>query len=181
MKMSEMLKKYREEIVPALMKKRGYQNLMQVPKLQKIVISTGIGSSMEKDVFTEAKEQISVITGQTPVTTKAKKNVANFKLRVGMPVGVMVTLRGKRMYEFLDRMVHNAMPRIRDFRGISAKGYDGAGNYNLGIQDISVFPEVDLDKVKHQLGINIAMVTSAQTDEEASELLKLLELPFATA
>jgi large subunit ribosomal protein L5 len=121
-----------------------------------------------------------MITGQQPVIVKAKKNVANFKLRVGMPVGVMVTLRGKRMYEFLDRFIHNALPRVRDFRGISPKGFDGAGNYNLGLDDISVFTEIDLDKVKYQLGINIAFVMTAKTNEEAFELLKELEMPFAS-
>ncbi|MPM21728.1 50S ribosomal protein L5 [bioreactor metagenome] len=118
------------------------------------------------------------MTGQMPVVTNARKNVANFKLRVGMPVGVMVTLRGRRMYEFLDRFVHNAMPRVRDFRGIPRKGFDGVGNYNVGINDVSVFTEVDADKLKYPLGVNIAMVTTAKTDAEALELLTLLEIPF---
>jgi large subunit ribosomal protein L5 len=134
---------------------------------------------VERDAFGEAKKQISLITGQLPVITKAKKNVANFKLRVGMPVGVMVTLRGSRMYEFIDRFIHNALPRVRDFRGIPKKGFDGAGNYNVGIQDVSVFTEVDPDKLKYPLGLNITFVTTAKSDDEARELLKLMEVPFA--
>lgn len=176
--MPDMLKKYREEVLPALKDRLGYKNNLEVPKLKKIVLSTGISTDSDRDVFNEAKTQLSMISGQMPVITKAKKNVANFKLRTGMPVGAMVTLRGKRMYDFLDRLVHNAMPRIRDFRGIPKKGFDGAGNYNLGIQDISVFSEIDLDKVKHTLGINITMVTSAKTDQAAFELLAMLEMPF---
>jgi large subunit ribosomal protein L5 len=178
--MPDMKKEYNEKVVPALKKKLGYKNTLEVPRLTKIVISTGIGTGKERDAFTDAKEQLAMITGQQPVIVKAKKNVANFKLRVGMPVGVMVTLRGKRMYEFLDRFIHNALPRVRDFRGISPKGFDGAGNYNLGLDDISVFTEIDLDKVKYQLGINIAFVMTAKTNEEAFELLKELEMPFAS-
>ena len=176
--MPDMKKKYDEEVRKALAEKLGIKNVMQIPKLQKIVISTGIGSDKERDAFAEAKKQIGAITGQEPVITKARKNVSNFKLRVGMPVGVMVTLRGSRMYEFLDRFVHNAMPRVRDFRGVPKKGFDGVGNYNLGVPDISVFTEVDTDKLKYPLGINITMVTSAQNDEAAFALLKMLEVPF---
>jgi len=176
--MPDMKKKYDEEVRQALAEKLGIKNVMQIPKLQKIVISTGIGSDKERDAFTEAKKHIGAITGQEPVITKARKNVSNFKLRVGMPVGVMVTLRGSRMYEFLDRFVHNAMPRVRDFRGVPKKGFDGVGNYNLGVPDISVFTEVDTDKLKYPLGINITMVTSAQNDEAAFALLKMLEVPF---
>jgi len=178
--MPDMKKEYNEKVVPALKEKLGYKNTLQVPRLTKIVISTGIGTGKERDAFTDAKEQLTQITGQQPVIVKAKKNVANFKLRVGMPVGIMVTLRGKRMYEFLDRFIHNALPRVRDFRGISPKGFDGAGNYNLGLDDISVFTEIDLDKVKYQFGINIAFVMTAKTNEEAFELLKELEMPFAS-
>jgi large subunit ribosomal protein L5 len=177
--MPDMLKKYKDEVRPALQSKLGYKNVMQIPKLEKIVISTGLKSSVERDAFGEAKKQISLITGQLPVITKAKKNVANFKLRVGMPVGVMVTLRGSRMYEFIDRFIHNALPRVRDFRGIPKKGFDGAGNYNVGIQDVSVFTEVDPDKLKYPLGLNITFVTTAKSDDEARELLKLMEVPFA--
>jgi large subunit ribosomal protein L5 len=177
--MPDMSKKYKDEVRPALQSKLGYKNVMQIPKLEKIVISTGLKSSVERDAFGEAKKQISMITGQLPVITKAKKNVANFKLRVGMPVGVMVTLRGSRMYEFIDRFIHNALPRVRDFRGIPKKGFDGAGNYNVGIQDISVFTEIDPDKLKYPLGLNITFVTTAKSDDEARELLKLMEVPFA--
>lgn len=177
--MPDMYKQYKEKIVPALKERHPYANVMEVPKLSKIVISSGVSSKEEKDVFNEAREQISMVTGQSPVITKAKKNVANFKLRVGMPVGVMVTLRGSRMYEFLDRLVHNALPRVRDFRGVSPEGFDGSGNYNLGMNDLSVFTEIDLDKVKHQIGINLTFVTTAKTDEEAFDLLKELEMPFA--
>lgn len=177
--MPDMYKKYKQEIVGELKQKRDYKNIMEVPKLQKIVISSGISSSSEKDAFAEAQKQISIITGQYPVITKAKKSVANFKLRKGMQVGVMVTLRGPMMYDFLDRLVHNAYPRVRDFRGISKKGFDGSGNYNAGIQDVTVFTEVDPDKIKYPLGINITFVTSAKTDDEAFDLLQMLELPFS--
>ena len=128
--------------------------------------------------FTEAKKHLAAMTGQQPVITKARKNVSNFKLRVGMPVGVMVTLRGNRMYEFLDRFVHNAMPRVRDFRGIPKTGFDGVGNYNLGVSDVSVFTEVDADKLKYPLGVNITLVTTAKTDDAARLLLKKMEVPF---
>jgi large subunit ribosomal protein L5 len=177
--MPDMKKKYKEQIVPELQKKLGMKNVMQVPKLEKIVISTGVGTKMEKDAFTEAKNHLMAITGQLPVVTKAKKNVANFKLRAGMPVGVMVTLRGSMMYDFLDRFVHIALPRVRDFRGVPKKGFDKAGNYNLGVPDVSIFTEVDLEKIKYPLGLNITMVTSAKTDAEAKELLAMLEIPFA--
>ena len=176
--MPDMKKKYMGEIRPALQAKIGCKNVMQIPKLEKIVLSTGLGSGCERDAFTEAKKQIAAITGQTPVITKARKNVSNFKLRVGMQNGVMVTLRGDRMYEFLDRFVHNAMPRVRDFRGIPKSGFDGAGNYNMGVSDVSVFTEIDPDKLKYPLGVNITMVTTAKTDDAARELLKLLEVPF---
>ena len=176
--MPDMKKKYCEEVRSALAEKLGIKNVMQIPKIEKIVISTGIGSDKERDAFAEAQKHISAMTGQKAVVCKARKNVAGFKLRVGMPVGVMVTLRGSRMYEFLDRFVHNALPRVRDFRGISPKGFDGVGNYNVGLSDVSVFTEVDADKLKYPLGINIAMVTTAKTDAEARELLTMLEVPF---
>lgn len=177
--MHDMKKKYTEEVRPALMEKLGYTNVMQIPKLKKIVISTGISTKMEKDAFTEARNHIIAFTGQMPVTCKSKKNVANFKLRVGQSVGLMVTLRGDKMYQFLDRFVHNALPRVRDFRGVPKRGFDHVGNYNLGVPDVSIFTEVDLDKIKYPLGINITMVTSAKTDAEAKELLTMLEIPFA--
>ena len=177
--MPDMKKKYNEEVRSALQAKLGLKNVMQIPKLKKIVISTGIGSKMEKDAFAEAKTHLTALAGQMPVVTKAKKNVANFKLRVGQPVGLMVTLRGDRMYEFLDRFVHNALPRVRDFRGVPKRGFDHVGNYNIGMPDVSIFTEIDLDKIKYPLGINITMVTSAKTDAEAKELLSMLEVPFA--
>lgn len=178
--MIDLRKKYREEIAPELRKKLECGNPMEVPRLRKIVVSTGIGSDKERDAFTEARKIISIITGQTPVVTKSRKNVANFKLRRGMPVGAMVTLRGAKMYEFLFRLVNVALPRVRDFRGISRKGFDGAGNYNFGVKDVSVFTEVDLDKLKYQFGVNVAFVTDAGDDDAAYELLKMLELPFAS-
>ncbi len=177
--MPDMLKKYNDEVRGQLKEKMQYSNVMQIPRLTKIVISTGMSHSSERDAFTEAQKQIGSFTGQQPVITKAKKNVSNFKLRVGMPIGVMVTLRGRRMYEFLDRFVHTAMPRVRDFRGISANGFDGAGNYNVGVPDVAVFTEIDQDKLKYPLGVNVTMVTTAKTDAEAFELLKLMEMPFA--
>ncbi|MDD5728163.1 MAG: 50S ribosomal protein L5 [Victivallales bacterium] len=177
--MPDMQKKYKEEVRPALQARLGLKNVMQIPGLKKIVVSSGITSSADRDTFSEAQKQIALITGQQPVVTKARKNVANFKLRVGMNNGIMVTLRGKRMYQFLDRLVHNAFPRVRDFRGISPKGFDGAGNYNVGIQDISVFTEIDQDKLKYPLGMNLTFVTSADSDEAGRELLKLMEMPFA--
>ena len=176
--MPDMKKKYVEEVRAALQSKLELKNVMQIPKLQKIVISTGVGSDMERDAITEAKKHLAAMTGQEPVICKARKNVSNFKLRVGMPVGVMVTLRGNRMYEFLDRYVHNALPRVRDFRGVPKKGFDGVGNYNIGMPDVSVFPEVDTDKLKYPLGVNIAFVTSAGNDAAAFELLKMMEVPF---
>ena len=176
--MPDMKKKYNEEVVPALKAKLGITNVMQVPKLQKIVLSTGISSKMEKDAMAEARTHLTALAGQAPVVCKAKKNVAGFKLRVGMPVGLMVTLRGKKMYEFLDLFVHNALPRVRDFRGVPTKGFDGVGNYNLGIPDVSIFTEIDLEKIKYPLGLNLTMVTSAKTDAEARELLAMLEVPF---
>ena len=177
--MPDMKEKYIKEVRSALQAKLGLKNVMQIPKLEKIVVSTGLNSSVERDAFAEAKKVISAMTGQCAVITKARKNVSNFKLRVGMPVGVMVTLRGARMYEFLDRFVHNTCPRIRDFRGIPRKGFDGNGNFNMGISDVSVFTEVDADKLKYPLGINITMVTNAKSNDEAYELLKMMEIPFA--
>ena len=176
--MPDMKKKYVDEVRGALQAKLALKNVMQIPKLQKIVVSTGVGTDMERDAVTEAKKHLAEMTGQEPVICKARKNVSNFKLRVGMPVGVMVTLRGSRMYEFLDRFVHNAMPRVRDFRGVPKNGFDGVGNYNLGVPDISVFTEIDTDKLKYPLGINITMVTTAKDDNGARELLKMMEVPF---
>ncbi|MBE6387247.1 MAG: 50S ribosomal protein L5 [Lentisphaeria bacterium] len=176
--MPDMKEKYVKEVRSALQAKLGLKNVMEIPKLEKIVISTGIGTDKERDAFAEAQKHIGAMTGQKPVITKAHKNVANFKLRVGMPTGVMVTLRGSRMYEFLDRFVHNAMPRVRDFRGVPKRGFDGVGNYNMGVSDVSVFTEVDADKLKYPLGVNITFVTTAKTDDAARELLKMMEVPF---
>ena len=177
--MPDMKKMYNEVVRPALMKKLGYTNVMQIPKLKKIVISTGIGTKMDKDAFTEARNHLQALAGQMPVICKAKKNVANFKLRKGQNVGLMVTLRGDMMYQFFDRLVHNAFPRVRDFRGAPKRGFDHVGNYNMGVPDVSIFTEIDLDKIKYPLGLNITMVTSAKTDAEAKELLSLMEFPFA--
>ncbi|MBQ7207191.1 MAG: 50S ribosomal protein L5 [Lentisphaeria bacterium] len=176
--MPDMKKKYVDEVRGALQAKLALKNVMQIPKIKKIVVSTGVGTDMERDAVTEAKKHLGEMTGQEPVICKARKNVSNFKLRVGMPVGVMVTLRGARMYEFLDRFVHNALPRVRDFRGLPKKGFDGVGNYNIGMPDVSVFPEIDTDKLKYPLGVNIAFVTSAGSDAAAFELLKMMEVPF---
>jgi large subunit ribosomal protein L5 len=177
--MPDMYKQYKETVVPKLKEDGAYGNPMEIPRLSKILITTGIGANEERDAFTEAKKNITTITGQAPVITKSKKNISNFKLRKGMPVGVMVTLRNKRMYEFLDRFVHYVLPQVRDFRGINPKGFDGSGNYNMGLNDISVFSEIDLDKLKHPMGINICFVTTAKSDKEALELLGHLEMPFA--
>ena len=177
--MPDMFKFYKESVVPKLQAKRNYSNPMEMPKLSKIIISTGISTAFDKDAFAEAKKNITAITGQAAVITKSKKDVSNFKLRKGQAVGVMVTLRNTRMYEFLDRLVHNVLPQVRDFRGINPKGFDGKGNYNFGMNDISVFTEIDLDKLKRPMGINICMVTTAKNNEEAKDLLTMLEMPFA--
>jgi large subunit ribosomal protein L5 len=177
--MPDIYKTYKDIVKPKLQEKLGCTNIMKVPRLSKILISTGIGTGEERDAFAEAKKNITMITGQSAVITKSKKNVANFKLRKGYPVGVMVTLRNQRMYEFYDRLVHTVLPQVRDFRGVSPKGFDRSGNYNMGLNDISVFSEIDLDKLKRPMGINITIVTTANTDDEARELLTLLEMPFA--
>jgi len=177
--MPDLYKNFKEKVIPALKEKSGYANVMSVPHLSKILLSTGISSSVDRDAFPEAKKVLTSISGQAAIITKARVDIANFKVRKGMSVGVMVTLRRNRMYEFLDRFVHIVLPRVRDFRGIPRKGFDGKGNYNMGLKDISVFTEVDLDKLKHPIGLNITFVTTAKTDEEALELLRMLELPFA--
>ena len=177
--MPDIKKLYKEKILPEMKASRKYENDLQVPRLKKIVLNCGLGTKHEKDTVNEAKEHIAAVTGQAPVRTKSSKNISNFKLRKGMQVGLMVTLRGAKMFDFLDRLVHNYLPRVRDFRGIPKKGFDGKGNYNLGIQDVSIFTEIDLDKLKHPIGLNITMVTSAKTDEEARELLQRFGMPFA--
>lgn len=170
---------YSERIVSALKEEFGYKSVMQVPKLQKIVISRGVGAAVsDKKLVDYAVEELTKITGQQAVATLSKKDVANFKLRKGMPIGAKVTLRGERMYEFLDRLVTSALPRVRDFSGIKANGFDGRGNYNLGITEQIIFPEIDIDKVNKIAGFDVTFVTSANTDQEAKSLLAELGLPF---
>ncbi|MGS2764281.1 50S ribosomal protein L5 [Sinomicrobium sp. M5D2P9] len=170
---------YKDRIVAALTDEFGYQNVMQVPKLEKIVVSRGVGAAVaDKKLIDHAVEELGRITGQKAVSTISKKDVASFKLRKGMPIGAKVTLRGERMYEFLDRLVTSALPRVRDFNGIKATGFDGRGNYNLGITEQIIFPEIDIDKVNKISGMDITFVTSADTDKEAKSLLSELGLPF---
>ncbi|MBM3434699.1 MAG: 50S ribosomal protein L5 [Bacteroidetes bacterium] len=174
-----LIKKYNDEIVPALLKQFGYTSVMQVPRLKKISVNQGLGSAItDKKQIDTGIDEMSKITGQKAVSTKSKKDISNFKLRKGMPVGVRVTLRGQRMYEFLDRLISVAIPRIRDFRGISDKGFDGRGNYTFGVSEQIIFPEIDIDKVTHINGMDITFVTTARTDKECLELLKEFGLPF---
>ena len=180
--MTRMKKKYQEEVAPALMEKFKYKSVMQIPRIDKIVISVGCGDCKDNAKALDAViKDITAIAGQKAVPTKARKSVANFKLREGMNVGVKVTLRHDRMWEFLDRLFNVALPRVRDFRGISADAFDGRGNYSLGIKEQIIFPEIDYDKIEKLRGMNIAITTTAQTDEEARELLKLLGTPFVQA
>lgn len=170
---------YNSKIVPALKEEFSYKNVMQVPKLEKIILSRGVGSAVsDKKLIDYSIDEFSKITGQKPVATISKKDVASFKLRKGMPIGVKVTLRGERMYEFLDRFITTALPRVRDFSGIKATGFDGRGNYNLGITEQIIFPEIDIDKINKISGMDITFVTSANTDKEAKSLLSELGLPF---
>ncbi|NNL15367.1 MAG: 50S ribosomal protein L5 [Flavobacteriaceae bacterium] len=170
---------YREKVIPSLKDEFGYSNVMQVPKLQKIVISKGVGDAVaDKKLIDHAVEELSSITGQRAVSTISKKDVAAFKLRKGMPIGVKVTLRGERMYEFLDRLITSALPRVRDFNGIRATGFDGRGNYSLGITEQIIFPEINIDKINKISGMDVTFVTSAKTDKEAKSLLTELGLPF---
>lgn len=170
---------YKSEVAPALMKKFEYKSVMQIPKLDKIVINVGCGEARENSKVVDAiVSDLAQITGQKPIICKAKKSVANFKLREGMPIGVKVTLRGDRMYEFLDRFFNLALPRVRDFRGINANSFDGRGNYSMGIKEQLIFPEIDYDKVDKVRGMDICFVTTAKTDEEARELLTLMGAPF---
>ncbi len=170
---------YREKVIPALKDEFGYVNVMQVPKLKKIVLSKGVGDAVaDKKLIDHAVEELSTITGQKAVSTISKKDVASFKLRKGMPIGTKVTLRGERMYEFLDRLITTALPRVRDFNGIRATGFDGRGNYSLGITEQIIFPEIDIDKINRISGMDITFVTSADTDKEAKSLLTELGLPF---
>ena len=171
---------YKNEIVDAMTKKFGYKNVMEVPKLDKIVINMGVGDAVANSkVLDDAVEELTLIAGQKPVVTKAKKSIANFKLREGMPIGCKVTLRGDKMYDFLDRLVNLALPRVRDFRGINPDAFDGRGNYALGIKEQIIFPEIEYDKVDKVRGMDVIIVTTAKTDEEARELLTLFNMPFA--
>ena len=179
--MSNRLKEtYQKEIVGALMKKFGYKNIMQVPKIEKVVINMGIGEAKENvKILDAAASDLQTITGQKPVITKAKKSIANFKIREGMPIGCKVTLRGDRMYEFVDRLINLALPRVRDFRGVNPNAFDGRGNYALGIKEQLIFPEIEYDKIDKIRGMDIIFVTTARTDEEARELLAQFNMPFA--
>lgn len=176
---SRLYKKYISEVRPALVEKLQYKNIHQIPKMEKIVINMGVSASLEKSAVDDAAKDLTAITGRKPVITKARKSVANFKLRQHQPVGCFVTLRRDAMYEFFDRLVGTALPRIRDFRGISPRKFDGRGNYSIGVSDQTIFPEIDLDKIKRQQGMDITIVTSAPTNQEARELLKLMGMPFA--
>ena len=178
--MNRMKETYTNEIVDAMIKKFGYKNIMEVPKLDKIVVNMGVGEAKENaKVLEEAVKELETITGQKVVTTKARKSVANFKIREGMPIGCKVTLRGDRMYEFADRLINLALPRVRDFRGVNPNAFDGRGNYALGIKEQLIFPEIEYDKVSKVRGMDVIFVTTAKTDEEARELLKLFNMPFA--
>ncbi len=178
--MSRLKSIYNDEIVPAMIKKFGYKNVMEVPKLDKIVINMGVGEAKENaKTLDSAMKDMEVITGQKAVVTKAKNSVANFKIREGMPIGCKTTLRGEKMYDFMDRLVNLALPRVRDFRGVSADSFDGRGNYALGIKEQLIFPEIEYDKVEKVRGMDVIVVTTAKTDEEARELLKLFGMPFA--
>lgn len=177
--MARLKEKYKKEIAPALQKEFDIKNPMAIPRIEKVVINMGLGeASSNAKILDVATEEIKSITGQKPVVTKAKKSIAAFKLRQGMNIGTMVTLRGERMYEFLDRLIAVALPRVRDFRGISAKSFDGRGNYTLGIREQLIFPEIDFNKVDKTRGMNISIITTAKTDEEARSLLKSMGMPF---
>ena len=179
-KIPNLKKLYQDEVAPALMQKFGYKSTMQIPRLEKIVVNVGCSEARENaKVLDAVVNDLTTITGQKAVITKAKKSVANFKLREGMPIGAKVTLRGNKMWEFLDRLFNVALPRVRDFRGISADAFDGRGNYALGIKEQLIFPEIEYDKIDKIRGMDIVVVTTAQTDEEARELLKLVGAPFA--
>ncbi|SFL91245.1 50S ribosomal protein L5 [Halanaerobium salsuginis] len=177
--MSVLANEYKEEILPQLMEKFSYDNVMQVPKIEKLIINVGLGDAKDDTKLLDTVvEEIARITGQSPTITRAKKSIANFKIREGMPVGVKVSLRGELMYEFLYKLINITMPRIRDFRGVSPKSFDGRGNYSLGISEHTVFPEINIDNVDNVHGLEITIVTSAETDEEAFELLSIMGMPF---
>jgi large subunit ribosomal protein L5 len=177
--MSQMKEYYEKEVIPALLDTFKYRNIMQVPKLEKIVLNIGMGEAIQNiKVLDSAVEELTAVAGQRPVITRAKKSIAAFKLRTGMPIGCMVTLRKQRMFDFLNKLVNIALPRVRDFRGVSGKAMDGRGNYSLGIKEQIIFPEIDYDKIDKIKGMNITIVTTAKTDEEGKELLKMLGMPF---
>ena len=180
--MSRLKDKYKNEIVPALMQKFGYKNIMQAPKIEKVIVNMGLGEAIQNSkIIDAAVSDLMIITGQKPVTTKAKKSIAAFKLRAGMTIGAKVTLRGERMYEFVDKLFSIALPRVRDFRGISVKSFDGRGNFSMGVREQLIFPKIDYDKIDKIRGMDIIFVTTAKTDEEARELLKLMGMPFKAA
>ncbi|HAE62953.1 MAG TPA: 50S ribosomal protein L5 [Eubacteriaceae bacterium] len=177
--MPRLKDKYKSEVIPAMMEKFKYDNIMEVPKLEKVVINMGLGDAKDNAKLIEAAvNDLSIISGQKPIVTKARKSVSNFKLREGMNVGAKVTLRADRMYEFTDKLFNIALPRVRDFRGISAKSFDGRGNYSMGVKEQLIFPEIEYDKVEQIRGMDIIFVTTAKTDEEALELLSLMGMPF---
>lgn len=177
--MPRLKDRYQEEIVPALKEEFGYRNVMEVPRLEKMVVNVGLGEALQNaKAMDSAVQDISAITGQRPVITRARKSIATFKLREGNPIGVKVTLRGNRMYDFLDRLMNVALPRLRDFRGVSPDAFDGRGNYTMGLQEQLVFPEIDYDSIDKVRGMEITIVTTAQSDEEARRLLQLLGMPF---
>ena len=177
--MSRLKERYTKEIAPAMGKEYGYKNVMAIPKLEKIVINIGLGEAIQNSkLLDNAADELGQIAGQRPVITRAKKSIASFKLRKGMPIGCSVTLRGERMFEFLDRLVNTALPRVRDFRGLSTKSFDGRGNYTLGLRDQLIFPEIDYARVSKIKGMNICVVTTAKTDDEARTLLRLFGMPF---
>lgn len=180
--MPRLKDKYRNDVMQVMMQKFGYKNVMQVPKLEKVIINMGLGEAIQNSkIIDAAVGDLMIITGQKPVVTKAKKSIAAFKLREGMSVGAKVTLRGVRMYEFVDKLFNIALPRVRDFRGISPKSFDGRGNYSMGVREQLIFPEIEYDKIDKIRGMDIIFVTSAKTDEEARELLKLMGMPFRAA
>src|SRR5579862_329843 len=176
----ELYKEYKDRVIPALKTKHGYQNVHQVPKIEKVVVNACVGSAQDvKQALEDAKAEIALITGQRPAETRSKKSISNFKLRKDQAIGAKVTLRGAHMYEFLERLIKMALPRIRDFRGVSPKAFDGNGNYTLGVKDQSIFPEVELDKIKRNIGFDVTIVTTATTDAEAKALLSELGMPFS--
>ncbi len=176
---SRLKEKYKNEVIPALMEKFSYSNVMEVPKLEKVTLNMGVGEAKDTPKSLEvAVEELSIITGQKPIITKARKSVANFKVREGMPIGCKVTLRGDRMYHFLDKLMNISLPRVRDFRGVSSTAFDGRGNYSMGVREQLIFPEIEYDKVDKVRGMDISITTTAETDEEAREFLKLMGMPF---